>query len=105
MSAYAVIIISLKLHFNLAYLNTSKHLSQRQRQAYTKHGGWGLLHPQHVLSKDQRGLLECTISTSASNQAGNVHMHSMLLFEKVEREKRETQSVSDSPMLRQPKQT
>jgi hypothetical protein len=24
-------------------------------------------------------------------------MHSMLLFEKVEREKRETQSVSDSP--------
>jgi hypothetical protein len=31
------------------------------------------------------------------HQAGNVHMHSMLLFEKVEREKRETRSVSDSP--------
>ncbi len=87
----------LQAPFNLAYLNTSKYLSQRQRQAYIKHGGWGLLHPQHVLSKHQWGLLECTISTSASYHAGNVHMHSMLLFEKVEREKRETQSVSDSP--------
>ncbi len=63
------------------------------------HKAWWLGSPAPSICSFKRPMRTtwCTISTSASYQAGNVHMHRMMLFDKVEREKRETQSVSDSP--------